>query len=1119
MRVPNQKAASGSDERASDSSPRSFRPSVRGARQPSPVKSRTQSPSHSPSPSPSHSPQFASSVRPTDRPTDRIQPQSSSISSSSAIPRNPKILRRDAAVDDIQTSVSPPSIRASALLIIVACTPLSLSRQPQRPSFSPTHIPCLASLKSPGTRQSRDPTAPSHFDGSLIISTLRHPGTSRGHAFIDDDKRLLAQSSSRLFARPTDGKVALTILTQTDAELSLQQHLDLAPDILSYPRLTTEGGTEPLMMAQPVPHHATDKKRVKVYELRNNDWFDRGTGFCTAAFMQTADDQPRDPRVIVESEDHPDRLLLETKICKEDGFQKQQGRSHGTSVNGIDMALSFQEADGCALIWKFVNSVQQTFQGGMAAAGKSRANGDRFGRPQSNVFHSDDSLSDDLAMEMPTTISLPPAEIGNLQEIETSMRIMSQTVNGRDALAKCIMGEDYIGKLIPLVEMAEDLESLSDLHRLCNIMKTVILLNDTAIIEHAVSDDCVLGVVGALEYDPDFPSHKANHRHWLDNQGRYKEVVPIQDDQIRRKIHQTYRLQYLKDVVLARILDDPTFSVLNSLIFFNQVDIVQHLQGNGEFLGDLFGIFKITQTDQRRKKEAVLFIQQCCAIAKNLQPPARQTLYNNFIGHGLLQVINFGLRHPDVSVRVGATDVLVSLIDHDPHMIRGTIYRQLHERQPPLTDSLIDLLLVEVDLGVKAQISDALKVLLDQGPPLQSQEAFAKANGEFPGRRPQAMQDPQHANLLDNFYASSAIRLFRPLTDLRGRTNMAFPLQQASMFTYLIEILCFFIRQHQGKCRPFVHQQDLLRRIAQLFACPEKYLRLVAIRFFRNLAGMQDEFYDRLIMEHGILEPLLDMVSQSMHRDNLLSSACVEFFVFVTGQEHRKAMNKFLVQNYRERLVDLSYMETFRNVLVLYDQTQGHTAEFYTESEEDLARRTAANTNQRMMEHIAVDQAEEDYFNTSDDEDGPESRAFDKVQPTNGSAASTPASRPLVDYPSDEEVDENADPEVLPTSGEKQDGTDGASDTSSESSSVAPPERLSEKRRREEDDDDELGKLMQNKRRNSSSAGSNASMTSSMVRRKKTFADRSNTAAPKKIAISISPSVKTGGAARSDDES
>ena len=26
---------------------------------------------------------------------------------------------------------------------------------------------------------------------------------------------------------------------------------------------------------------ANEKKRVKVYELKNNDWFDRGTGFCT----------------------------------------------------------------------------------------------------------------------------------------------------------------------------------------------------------------------------------------------------------------------------------------------------------------------------------------------------------------------------------------------------------------------------------------------------------------------------------------------------------------------------------------------------------------------------------------------------------------------------------------------------------------------------------------------------------------------------------------------------------------------------------------------------------------------------------------------------------------------
>ena len=66
-------------------------------------------------------------------------------------------------------------------------------------------------------------------------------------------------------------------------------------------------------------------------------------------------------------------------------------------------------------------------------------------------------------------------------------------------MAKFILAQDYIPKLIPLVDMAEDLESVSDLHRLCSIVKMLILLNDTAIIEYVVTDPVVLGVVGALE--------------------------------------------------------------------------------------------------------------------------------------------------------------------------------------------------------------------------------------------------------------------------------------------------------------------------------------------------------------------------------------------------------------------------------------------------------------------------------------------------------------------------------------------------------------------------------------------------------------------------------------------
>lgn len=102
-------------------------------------------------------------------------------------------------------------------------------------------------------------------------------------------------------------------------------------------------------------------------------------------------------------------------------------------------------------------------------------------------------------MDPAQVFSLPPPDLGNLVEVEATLRMANSTAAGRDALAKFVVSAEYITKLVPLVEMAEDLESLEDLHRLCNIMKTMILLNDTAIIEYAVTDDIVLGVVGALE--------------------------------------------------------------------------------------------------------------------------------------------------------------------------------------------------------------------------------------------------------------------------------------------------------------------------------------------------------------------------------------------------------------------------------------------------------------------------------------------------------------------------------------------------------------------------------------------------------------------------------------------
>lgn len=316
----------------------------------------------------------------------------------------------------------------------------------------------------------------------------------------------------------------------------------------------------------------------------------------------------------------------------------------------------------------------------------------------------------------------------------------------------------------------------------------------------------------------------------------------------------------------------------------------------------------------------------------------------------------------------------------------------------------------------------------------------------------------------------------------------------------------------------------------------------VAIRFFRQLLGLLDAFYVKHLMDKDIFGPILDILFSTMPRDNLLGSACLEFFEFIKKEKALKELVKHLVPKYREQFTELSGFETFRMMLLQYDQTQGFTAptDFLLDSEEDTPRRPTGHT--RMMEQLHVDPAEEEYWNGSDEEEEQAGAVSEKVPAANGAS---PATRQLVDYLSDGEDEEEMEGEQgaagtpdteksvdrdeaegdvkaedAPPTSELTDATpdaqkspgssqvDGPSETSAadeaalEAARASAPTRLSEKRRREEDDDDdELGKMMQNKRRNSKGVSSNGT-AQSLLKRKGSFTGGNGGAG--KIAISIS---------------
>jgi protein phosphatase 4 regulatory subunit 3 len=288
--------------------------------------------------------------------------------------------------------------------------------------------------------------------------------------------------------------------------------------------------------------------------------------------------------------------------------------------------------------------------------------------------------------------------------------------------------------------------------------------------------------------------------------------------------------------------------------------------------------------------------------------------------------------------------------------------------------------------------------------------------------------------------------------------------------------------------------------------------------------NLQDDFYTRQITQNHLFEPILDIVYDTMPRDNLLNSACLELFEFIK-RENIKPFILHIVENYRERLEQITYVDTFSTLILRYDQyRQGYNSDvhnpLFSQDDDRSPTRPKLTDNPRWQGSKEMDPTEEAYFNTSDDEDEIPPRR----RPSNGTS---PLLKSLVDYPDDDEdiMDTKAAPPetVSPSpyllrSDPSSPSTTSSSPPSASPSSTpplptprTPPERLAEKRRREEDEEeDELGKLTISKRRSSSVSSIASSVTTNLsntfLRRKKGLASSNSKNSPsagKKIEISL----------------
>ncbi|EPY88717.1 hypothetical protein CB1_000157023 [Camelus ferus] len=293
-----------------------------------------------------------------------------------------------------------------------------------------------------------------------------------------------------------------------------------------------------------------------------------------------------------------------------------------------------------------------------------------------------DESEEERFEEMPETshlIDLPTCELNKLEEIADLVTSVLSSPIRREKLALALENEGYIKKLLQLFQACENLENTEGLHHLYEIIRGILFLNKATLFEVMFSDECIMDVVGCLEYDPALAQPK-RHREFLTKTAKFKEVIPITDSELRQKIHQTYRVQYIQDIILPTpsVFEENFLSTLTSFIFFNKVEIVSMLQEDEKFLSEVFAQLTDEATDDDKRRE---------------------------------------LGMDDLQVRSAATDIFSYLVEFSPSMVREFVMQEAQQSDDDilLINVVIEQMICDTDpeLGGAVQLMGLLRTLID----------------------------------------------------------------------------------------------------------------------------------------------------------------------------------------------------------------------------------------------------------------------------------------------------------------------------------------------------------------------------------------------------------------------
>ncbi|CAF1703561.1 hypothetical protein Bca4012_003772 [Brassica carinata] len=733
--------------------------------------------------------------------------------------------------------------------------------------------------------------------------------------------------------------------------------------------------------------NSSSMQRVKVYHLNEDGkWDDRGTGHVSIDYVDRSEELSL---CVTDEEDNA--MLLVHPINPEDIYRKQEDTiiSWRDPERSTEMALSFQETAGCSYVWDQIGATQRNLH---------------FSSLNSETFH---SLNSELR-------ELPAVQLSTLPLI---LKIVTESgMTDQMRLTELVLKDnDFFRNLMAVFKICEELENVDGLHMIFNIVKGIILLNSSQILEKIFGDELIMEIIGCLEYDPGVP-HSQHHRNFLKEHVVFKEAIPIKDPLVLSKIHQTYRIGYLKDVVLGRVLDDAIVANLNSVIHANNAIVVSLLKDDSTFIQELFARFRSPSTSMESKKNLVYFLHEFCSLSKSLQVVQQLRLFRDLVNEGIFHVIEEVLQIPDKKLVLTGTDILILFLNQDPSLLRSYVVRT---EGTPLLDLLVKGMMEDFGDKMHCQFLEIIRTLLDTN---------ALSGGA-----------QQRSTILDIFYEKHLPEIVDIITascpETSGNTSEG-PARRIrtkpEVLLNICELLCFCIMQDSSRTKCSFLQNNVTEKVLHLTRRKEKYLVVAAIRFVRTLLSVHDDFVQNYVVKNNMLKPVMDVFIANGNRYNLLNSAVLDLLEHIR-KGNATLLLKYIVDTFWDRLAPFQCLASIQAFKIKYEQCLESAVPKSSADEVDPRRK---------VEERALDKEEEDYFNEdSDEEDSASASNTQKEKPasntqkeqpkpphlSNGVAPSSTSSSPrsggLVDYEDDEDdEDYKPPPRKQPEASEEDEG-------------------------------------------------------------------------------------------------